>query len=125
MTKKRRQRRPWKPKPKRRSKPTVCTFEDGNPICIARPADPKRAMELVGETLKDPNSDHHFNMNTDKDAWEKLQKKLNEECGPYTFVGYLATGGGGKILDQFGEVIDEMRPGDSIMHPSAFEEETL
>lgn len=104
--------KPTKPKPLQ-----IATFDDGTPVCVMRPARPERAVELV----KEAHERHSLGPGADTE-WKALQEQINEECGPYTLVGFLALPGQ-KVVDKDCQVLGDLQPGDSFMHQSAFEEE--
>jgi hypothetical protein len=95
----------------RPSKPLrTVSYQDGTPMCVARPSYPERALELTKQAIEADT------------AWADLQEKLNAECGPYTFVGFLGMPGE-KVVDADGKILGEMQPGDSFMHISVLEEQ--
>jgi hypothetical protein len=81
-------------------------MRNGERIGVARPENPALALSIGREAQ----------LNNDPD----LLDSVFEKCGPYTFVGYLARAGE-SILDEKGEEIDVLRPGDSMIDPRGFE----
>ena len=76
-------------------------FSDGTPMLIARPTRAKLAVKIARKAIGTKN-------------WDKAQKRMNEECGPYTFVGYASLSGT-EVLNAEGVQIDTVRPGDSFV----------
>lgn len=99
-------------------------FPDGEPMAVARPADAERAFELVMEAEQSPESKNPVWASS---IWGALEKQLDAECGPYTFIGYLARvkgdGSDAAILDEKGKPIDTMQKGDSIIRASEWNNE--
>lgn len=101
------------------------TFEDGTPILVARPTNPELAIAIMKDIV-----------GGDKQSWEAAQERLNEECGPYTFVGFWGRPpklrGMTKhrarqkppddyLVNERGEKIGEVEPGDSFVHTTFFD----
>ena len=108
--------------PTRWNKKKMMCFDDGEPMAVARPSNPKRALELTRELSDQPQSEGSL---WAAQLWKAFAKQLNQECGPYTFLGYLAKAPKSdsrptQILDSKGRVIDEMQPGDSITRESVW-----
>lgn len=96
--------------------------EDGVPLAVVRPSKPELAIEIARSTI-----------NTDK--WEEACQRMNRECGPYLFVGYLGktpkfTGALAKhkartfktpVFDEDGTQVDTVAVGDSFVGPEWFE----
>ena len=95
---------------------------------VIRPANPERAIELVREVGLG-------NSAQTQTRWDAVHQKLNDECGPYTFVGYMGkplkcTGPLAKhkarkqpvpVVDVDGNQVDVCKPGDSFVGPDFFE----
>ena len=105
-----------------KGKADIARFDDGAPIAVGRPKDGPLAVKIVEETMTDPKNKRP---DVADDVWRELEKRLDKECGPYTFVGYMATNkeheNQSALADEFGNLVGYMEPGDSLMHPSAFE----
>lgn len=94
-------------------------YPDGEFIGVARPTNPQLAVKLTKELHEKcaslPKDEH-------EGEWEALQTKLNEECGPYMFVGYMGKPkkkvGLIRVLDEKGKTIGNVEPGDSFVRSS-------
>jgi hypothetical protein len=76
---------------------------DGRPLAVMRPAKPHVAVALAKAALASKNTS----------LFEGLPTK---ECGPYTFVGWLAADSPeGILVDQEGCEIGRTLPGDSFV----------
>jgi len=77
--------------------------DDGRPLAVLRPAKPDVAMALVKAALSSGNPSLFE---------EGLPEK---ECGPYTFVGWLASTPGGILVDGEGNEVGHTQAGDSFV----------
>lgn len=75
-------------------------FRNGRPMLVIRPDDPEKAVKVALETA-DANDVTRF-------------KGLPEEVEDYTVVGY-ASEDAKKIVDKMGNVLGEIRRGDSFI----------
>jgi len=75
-------------------------FRNGRPMLVIRPDDPEKAVRIAQETAN-ANNIARF-------------KGLPEEVGEYTVVGY-ASEDARKIVDKMGNVIGEIKRGDSFI----------
>lgn len=103
-------------------------FEDGTPMVAGRPSDSKRAIELVFEANDRPEGKTPGAL-ADK-VWADLERLLNEECGPYTAIGYPVAPTPENpaliiLVDTDGNKVGCLESGDSFMHPSAFSQEAF
>lgn len=76
--------------------------DDGRPYAVMRPAKPKLAMQMARAAM-------------DVQKPELFFDGLPEAPGPYTFVGWLAVGNDGAVLDDDNKVIGKCEPGDSFV----------
>ena len=85
---------------KPRSLNRIHIADNGLPILVIRPDNPKLALAIAQVALKRQD--------------KALLDRLPDEVGKYTFVGYLAEGGR-NILNADCRVIGEIQPGDSLV----------
>lgn len=73
----------------------------GAPMRVIRPEHPRLALALatVSVAHNDPS----------------LFARIPEEAGTYTFVGWLAEGTDGVLVDEHGRPIGRLEPGDSLV----------
>lgn len=93
------------------SRSTKIVVKDGKPLAVLRPADPALALRLAESLIgkKGPEVD---------EAWGRILS-----AQPYKFVGWAAKpsavrtalGKRPQIVDENGNVIDELRVGDSFV----------
>ncbi len=90
----------------------MACYPDGEVIVVARPTHAELAVTLATQAVDGGAA-----------AWRVLQDRLTEECGPYTFAGYLSAREvePRELLDSQGSVIDTMKPGDSMLRKSEME----
>lgn len=107
----------------------IVHFKGGGPVVVARPANPERALEIAREVGLGNSPDV-------QKRWDEMHERLNIECGPYTFVGFMGvmprfTGPLKKfkqrkaqcpVLNEHGEKVDIVQPGDSFVDLSFFEQ---
>jgi hypothetical protein len=84
----------------------VATFGDGSPICVARPTNQALALQIAKEEIGGGD-----------EQWAAAQKRLDEECGPYTFVGFLGKNHNPRpcIVSETGKRLGYPEPGDSFV----------
>jgi hypothetical protein len=82
----------------------MATFDDGTPICVARPTNQALALQIAKDAI-----------NTDR--WEAAQKRMNEECGPYTLMGFLGKNHNPRpcIVSETGKRLGYPESGDSFV----------
>jgi hypothetical protein len=77
--------------------------DDGRPLAVFRPAKPDVAIAFAKAALSSQNTE----------IFEGLPEK---ECGPYTFVGWMAAGSDeGILVDGEGNEVGRSQPGDSFV----------
>ena len=80
--------------------------EQGRPMQVIRPKDPKLAVDLA-KVAADTN---------DKALFDRLPGIVEDAAGNYTYMGLLAKRASGPpcIVDEKGRFIAELAPGDSF-----------
>ena len=81
--------------------PTIMRAPNGLPLMVIRPDDPEKAIRIASECQR--ANDH------------KRLENLPQEVGNYRFIGYASKGRPTDIVDDRGNVIDRLAPGDSFI----------
>ncbi len=89
-----------RPKPKPATGGLGIIMKDGKPTMVMRPRDPEKAIRIAKECAEQNDT-------------ERLANLMEEVGWPYLFVGYLSQSG--SVVDEKGNVVDTMQPGDSLM----------
>lgn len=84
----------------------IARNKEGEPLVVIRPENPEPALTAAAVALANDDNE--------------LFQRIPEESGPYCFVGYYGKHKDGLyVVDKDGNVVDTIKPGDSIVSKKA------